>query len=231
VYTTISRYEGSFDGRGASGTVLRLVVSERLTPARWYRQTLVSAPKWLLAITCAIGILCAPTLALAQMGMGGGGGGGHSGSDDKHPLDPHIADLIRATNPDDPTSFLLAARTDLKLSDSEVTALYTVRMMLQSHQQAAHNALDTLGPNAPISSIDWAHITPAGRDSLIAHREAVASANGQLRDAAIAAQKQALAILTPEQQGHLIDLQRHVEEEKNLPHDSTDAATGGGRHH
>jgi hypothetical protein len=188
-------------------------------------RALSSMPKWMPAVACALGLVCAPTLARAQLG------GGKNGSDEHHPLDPHIADLIHAQNPDDPTSFLLAARTDLKLSDSEVTALYTVRMVMQSHQQAAHNALDTLGPNRPISSIDWSHITTAGRDSLIAHREAVAAANGQLRDAALAAQKQALDILSPEQRNRLIDLQRHVETEKNLPHDSTDAVVGSGRRH
>jgi hypothetical protein len=199
-------------------------MSERSRLSRWGRRIPVSIPKWVPTLACAIGIVCGPTFAHAQMG-------GDKGSDEHHTLDPHIADLIHAQNPDDPTSFLLAARTDLKLSDSEVTALYTVRMVMQSHQQAAHNALDTLGPIQPISSIDWAHITSAGRDSLLAHRKAIATANGQLRDAALAAQTQALTILTPEQRNRLIDLQRHVEEEKMLPHDSTDAVVGSGRRH
>jgi len=163
--------------------------------------------------------LCAPVLAFGQMGASNG----KSNEPEHHYLDPHIADLIRATNPNDPTSFILAARQDLKLSDSEVTALYSVRMVMQTNQTAARNALDTLGPNPKVSSIDWAHITPAGRDSLIAHRKAVAEANGQLHDAAIAAQDRALAILSVDQRSHLIDLQRHVEEEKNLPHDSAEA--------
>lgn len=224
MHTTISWFEGSRDRRVGPGTVPQRGVSTRATLVRWCRNSLGSMPRWVPAVACAMGIVCGPTLALAQIG-------GKGGSDDKHTLDPHIADLIRAQNPDDPTSFLLTARTDLRLSDSEVTALYTVRMMLQTHQAAAHNALDTLGPNRPISSIDFTHITQAGRDSLIAHREAVASANGQLRDAAIAAQQQALAILTPDQRNRLIDLQRHVEEEKMLPHDSTDAQVGSGRRH
>ena len=180
---------------------------------------------WTLSL--AAGVLCGPCLALAQMGSSAG----KNNDTEHHTLDPHIADLIRATNPNDPTAFILAARQDLNLSDSEVTAMYRVRMEMQTSQQAAKNALDTLGPNRPISSIDFVHITPAGRDSLLTHRKAVAAANGQLHDAALAADQKAIAILTPVQRSRLIDLQKHVEEEQRLPHDSIDAEKTGGKRH
>jgi len=180
---------------------------------------------WTLSI--AAGVLCGPGLALAQMGAGSG----KNNDTEHHTLDPHIADLIRATNPNDPTSFILAARSDLNLSDSEVTGLYRVRMEMQSNQQAAKNALDTLGPVRPLRASDFAHITPAGRDSILAQRKAVAVANGQLHDAAIVAQGKAVALLSPDQRSHLIDLQKHVEEEQRLPHDSIDAEKMAAKKH
>jgi hypothetical protein len=194
----------------------------------------------------AVAGLCIPAAVLAQGGMGmgsgmggggmGGGGRGHDmGSPQMHrTLDPHMAALIRADNPDDPTSLILAARTDLKLSDSEVTAIYQVRTVMQGHQAPGRIALDTLGPNPPLSSIDWSHITPGGRDSLIAHRKAVAAANGQIHDAAIAAQQHVFDLLTADQQKQLLALQQHVREERNTPHDSSDtddSQGGGGRRH
>jgi len=192
--------------------------------------------------------LCVPALVLAQAGMGGMGGGGMGGSgmggggrghDMGSPpmhrtLDAHMIALIRADNPDDPTSLILAARNDLKLSDSEVTAIYQVRTVMLASQSTARSALDTLGPNPPVSSIDWSHITPAGRDSLIAHRKAVAAANGQIHDAAVTAQQQLLALLTADQQKQLLALQQRVRQERNTPHDTSetdDGRGGGGRRH
>jgi hypothetical protein len=171
--------------------------------------------------------LSTPAIGRAQGGLGGGGMG--SGRHDmgspssRRTLDPHMAVLIRADDPNDPTALILAARTDLKLSDSETTALYRVRMEMQTNQSAARAALDTLGPNPPLSSMDLTHLTPAGRDTLIAHRKAVAAANGQLHDAAIRARGQALAVLLPDQQRQLIDLEQHVRQERETPHDSGDA--------
>jgi hypothetical protein len=185
--------------------------------------------KSLWTLSLAVAALCGPGLALAQMGAGGGPG--KSNETEHHTLDPHIADLIRAINPNDPTAFILAARQDLSLSDSEVTGLFRVRMELQTNQQGAKNALDTLGPNQRLSSIDFVHITPAGRDSLLAHRKAVAAANGQLHDAAISAQQKALVLLTPEQRSRLIDLQKHVQEEERLPHDSIDVEKTAAKRH
>ena len=181
----------------------------------------------LWALSLAAGTLCWPGLARAQMGAGNG----HNNDTEHHTLDPHIADLIRASNPNDPTSFILVARPDLNLTDSEVTAMYRVRMEMLSGQQAARNALDTLGPNQKLSSIDFAHITPAGRDSIIAHRKAVADANNQIHDVAIVAQQKVLAILTQEQRSRLIDLQKHVQEEERLPHDSIDAEKVSAKRH
>jgi hypothetical protein len=197
---------------------------------------------WRRLVLQVVGATCLPALMLAQGGMGGGGmggggmggGRGSTGSPSiRNTLDPHMAVLIRADNPDDPTALVIAARTDLKLSDSEVTAIYSVRTMMLASQAPARSALDTLGPNPPLSSIDFAHITSAGRDSLIAHRKAVAAANGQIHDASIVARQQMVALLTPAQQKQLTDLQQHVQQERNTPHDSADAddSHGGGRKH
>jgi hypothetical protein len=128
--------------------------------------------------------------------------------------------LIRADDPNNPIALMTAARGDLRLSDSEVTALTTVQMELQRDQAAGRAALDTLGPNPRASSIDFAHLTPAGRDSLISHRKAVAAANGQLHDAAVTARQRALAILTPDQQRQFLDLEQRVRIARDTPHDT-----------
>ena len=135
-------------------------------------------------------------------------------------LDPHMLALIRADDPNNPVALMIAARSDLKLSDSEVTALSTVQMELQRNQAAGRTALDTLGPNAPISSINFASLTAAGRDSLISHRKAVAAANAQIHDAAVVARQQALALLTSDQQRHFLDLENRVRIERDTPHDT-----------
>jgi len=191
--------------------------------------------RWQLVLQL-VGAVSMSAMTLAQSGMGGGGmgSGRHDmGAPPMHrSLDPHMAALIRADNPDDPTALALAARPELKLSDSEVSAIYVVRTALQGNTSAARSALDTLGPNPPLSSIDFSHITPTGRDSLIAHRKAVAAANGQIHDAAIAAQRQLLALLSTDQQRQFLDLQQHVRQERNTPHDSTDGEdNGSGRRH
>jgi hypothetical protein len=101
-----------------------------------------------------------------------------------------------------PIPFMVEHRKDLELADSQVTKLNLIQNRLDAADRPAHLALDTL-PNAPTGPIDWAHITPAGRDSLIARRRAMSSANGAMHDNARAARTDALAVLTPDQRTRL----------------------------
>jgi hypothetical protein len=89
------------------------------------------------------------------------------------------------------------------------------------HQMAhARMELDTLGPNPSMKSIDFAHLTASGRDSLLEHRKAVAAANGELHDAARNARDQAMALLDPDQQQHLVGLEAKVRQAAETPHDT-----------
>jgi hypothetical protein len=183
---------------------------------RWYE----------LMLGLIVAMLALPAAAAAQGGLGGGGmgSGRHDmGAPPTHrELDAHMLALIRADDPNNPVSLMMAARPDLKLSDSEMTALGAVQMELQRNQAAGRTALDTLGPNTPIRSINFAQLTPAGRDSLINHRKAVAAANAQIHDAAVLARQHALEVLTPDQQRHFLDLENKVRIERDTPHDSTE---------
>jgi hypothetical protein len=181
----------------------------------------------ILAVALVAGLALRPTLALAQGGaqpgggsMGSPGGRGNNPPVARNTLDPHMLDMIKAMDPDNPIALILAARTDLKLTESEIAGLYKVHDSMVHQQAAGRLALDTLGPNPSIKSIDLVHLTAAGRDSLIGHRKAVAAANGQIHDAARAAREQALAVLTPEQQLKLIDLELHVRSASESPHDT-----------
>ena len=70
------------------------------------------------------------------------------------------------------------------------------------------------------------HMTPTSRDSIIAHRKAVAAANNQVHDAAVAARQEIVSMMTAEQQKSLIDLEQRVREERSLPHDSAEGEEG-----
>jgi hypothetical protein len=191
-----------------------------------------------------VGALALDSLAAGAQGYGGapgagGGAGGRPGSSGgnnpplaRNVLDPHTEVLLKALDPNNPIAVILAAQKDLKLSDSEMTVLYRIHDSMVQQQAPARVALDTLGPNPSMKSIDLAHLTTEGRDSLIAHRKAVAAANGEIHDAARVAQERALALLTPDQQKQLLDLESHLRQVRDTPHDTgTDEYTKPGSSH
>jgi hypothetical protein len=178
-----------------------------------------------LAVAVAVGLALRPSVALAQGGMqpGGAGPGGRGSNNPpiaRNTLDPHMLDMVKAMDPDNPIALILAARTDLKLTESQIANLYKIHDSMVHEQAHSRTALDTLGPNPSFKSIDLVHLTAAGRDSLLGHRKAVAAANGEIHDAARAAREQALAVLTPEQQLKLIELELHVRQASETPHDT-----------
>jgi hypothetical protein len=191
-----------------------------------------------IGATLIIGALVNASSVASAQGMGGGMGGGgapggRQGSNNppvaRNVLDPHTLVLINAMDPDNPIALILAARKDLKLTDSQATAMYKIHDGMVHQQTPGRVALDTLGPNPSLKSIDLAHLTTEGRDSLIAHRKAVAAANGVIHDAARMAHEQALAVLTPDQQKQLTDLETHLRQARDQPHDTgTDEYTKPG---
>ena len=140
--------------------------------------------------------------------------------------------LLKASDPDNPIALILAARQDLKLTDSQVTLMYKIHDQMVHEDAPARLSLDTLGPNPSLKSIDLAHLTTAGRDSLITHRKAVAAANGQIHDAARTARERALEVLSPDQQVQLINIELHVRQARDTPHDtgSEEYTKPGGSH-
>ena len=168
------------------------------------------------------------TLAQAYGGAGPGGGaqgapgsrGGGNPPTARNILDPHTEMLLKASDPDNPIALILAARKDLKLTDSQTTLMYKIHDQMIHEEAPARLALDTLGPNPSLKLIDLTHLTTEGRDSLIAHRKAVAAANGQIHDAARTARERALEVLSPDQQRQLIDLETHIRQARDMPHDT-----------
>jgi hypothetical protein len=202
-YLSLIRYSGRIPGRSA-------IVAT----------TIIGALVLVSSVTSAQG-----SYGGGAGGMGGPGGRQSQGGGNNPPLarnvlDPHTEVLLKAMDPDNPIAVILAAKNDLKLTDSQTTVMYKIHDTMVQEQNPARIALDTLGPNPSMKSIDFLHLTTEGRDSLIAHRKAVAAANGVIHDAARSAQEKALAVLSPDQQKQLLDLEVHLRQERDLPHDT-----------
>jgi Spy/CpxP family protein refolding chaperone len=108
-----------------------------------------------------------------------------------------------------PIEFMIEHHKEIELADSQVTQLGIIQNKLDAADRPAHLAMDTLPP-APTGPIDYAHLTPGARDSLIARRRAVSQANATLHDNALGARNQALALLTPDQQKKLQSVNQSI---------------------
>jgi len=105
-------------------------------------------------------------------------------------------------DPERPIPFIIEHRSDLTLADSQITRLNLIQNRLDAADRSAHLAIDTLPPQST-TPIDWAHITPTQRDSLIAYRRAMSAANAALHDNALTARTEALAVLSTDQQARM----------------------------
>lgn len=170
-------------------------------------------------------------------GMGGGGRqhGGHAGGGNS-PIDPRVVALARTYDPDDPVALMLAARADLKLTDTEAVALHPIERQLMSANRPVRETLDSLRPPGDSArAIDWSHITPPERDSIIQTRKAIAVAIGVIHDNVIRARAASLAVLTPDQQQRFADVEEKVTAalraglpEETAPPDGQAPSTGRG---
>ena len=127
------------------------------------------------AAICMAGVVTSGR-ASAQ-GRGSRGGGGSDTKADttvKLPGEPG-----GPWDPERPIAFMIEHRKEIPLADSQVSKLGLIANRLEAADRPAHLALDTLAA-VPVGPIDWAHITPAGRDSVIARRRAVSQANATI---------------------------------------------------
>jgi Spy/CpxP family protein refolding chaperone len=162
-----------------------------------------------LVVTAAIAMAGAVAAGRASAQGRGGGGGGSSDKADtaiKKPGEPG-----GPMDPERPIGFMIEHRKDLFLADSQVAKLGIIQSQLDAADRPIHQSLDTLPPETPASQIDWAHITPGGRDSIIARRRTMSQASAALHDNALKARNAALAVLTPTQQAKLQSVNQSVE--------------------
>jgi hypothetical protein len=143
--------------------------------------------------------------ASAQGRGKGGGGDAKADSAIKNPGEPG-----GPMDPERPIPFMIEHRKDLLLADSQVAKLGIIENRLDAANRPVQQSLDTLPPDQPAGSIDWAHLTPTGRDSIIARRRAVSKANAALHDNALAARTEAFAVITPEQLAKLRSVNQSV---------------------
>lgn len=181
-----------------------------------------------LVVTAAVCLAGALTSAQASaQGRGKGGGGGDDKADTavKKPGEPG-----GPMDPERPIPFMIEHRKDIALADSQVSKLGIIESRLDAADRPVHLALDTLPPAAPAGSIDWAHITPAGRDSIIARRRAMSQADAAMHDNALTARNEAFAVLTQEQLSKLRSVnQSVVNKQLDAAHPSSSPASNVGR--
>jgi Spy/CpxP family protein refolding chaperone len=180
-----------------------------------------------LVVTAALAVAVGVTAGRASaQGRGGNGGGGdRADTAVKKPGDPG-----GPMDPERPIPFMIEHRKDLVLADSQVSKLGIVQNRLDAANRPVMLSLDTLPPDQPAGSIDWAHLTPTGRDSIIARRRAVSQANATLHDNALAARNEAFTIITPEQLAKLRSVnQSVVNKQYDASHPASSPASNGSR--
>jgi Spy/CpxP family protein refolding chaperone len=155
------------------------------------------------ALVLAVAMALTAAVPAAQARAQGGG------SDSKTPPPAKAGEPGGPMDQERPIPFMIEHHKDLDLADSQVTQLGIIQNKLDAADRPAHLAMDTL-PAAPSGPIDYAHLTPGARDSIIARRRAVSQANAALHDNALGARNQALALLTPDQQKKLQSINQSI---------------------
>jgi hypothetical protein len=121
--------------------------------------------------------------------------------------DPDTSVMKQPMDPENPTAFIILHRAELKLADSQVTALQNIGAFLTIRTRALKDTLDDLRPSdARPTALPTTPMTPEQRDSLFAERREYARVLGELHDAGRGARVQAYATLSPEQQKKLTSL-------------------------
>ncbi|HWZ58459.1 MAG TPA: hypothetical protein VNW46_05725 [Gemmatimonadaceae bacterium] len=174
------------------------------------------------AAVCMAGVV-ASGRASAQ-GRGGRGGG----QDTKDTTVKKPGEPGGPMDPERPIPFMIEHRREIALVDSQVSKLGIIANRLDAADRPVHLALDTL-PAAPTGPIDWAHITPAGRDSVIARRRITSQVNATMHDNALAARNDAFAVLTPDQLAKLRSVNQQIVNRQDQSSRPSPAPSGAGR--
>ena len=153
-----------------------------------------------LQILVTVGCAIAPTLAVAQGGRGGfGGGGGRQGRGGRTAADTSATGVPRPQLSF--TDMVLAKRSEIQLSDSQLVKLNDIRMTATSRRAALTREVDSLktemGPMPVDPSVP---ATDSARKILLSQRRALGSVLGDLHDVDVNARTETLAMLTPLQQ-------------------------------
>ena len=163
-----------------------------------------------------LGLTCVPALLFAQRGGGGGGGGGvrrpqagFSGADDGSNKEVKLltADDIRDANP---IHLLIDKRKELKLTDEQLSALKTSEAKLKDNTETLFKRVDSLNMALRVaskSSDEDEHAT------MRQTRLRIAAALSDIRTSYDASEKDAVGLLTPEQQKTAADLLQKQREE------------------
>ncbi|HXB26733.1 MAG TPA: Spy/CpxP family protein refolding chaperone [Gemmatimonadaceae bacterium] len=136
---------------------------------------------------------------------------------------PDTTALKQPMDPENPTPFIILHRSELKLADSQVTSLQSIGAQLSMHVRPLKDSLDDLrsaappprAPNSP--GVPPVPMTAEQRDNLLASRRATARLLGEVHDAGRTAREQAIAVLNPDQQKKLKNLQDQLAFESRMP--------------
>lgn len=161
-------------------------------------------------------------------GMRGSGGGHRRGGNQEGGAGADTAATKNRLEGSTLADIALAHRTDLQLTDAQVTALGAVRARAQTSTAALTEKLDSVrSPSAAEPSI-VAPPSDSSRVGLLERRRAVGGVLGELHDVDVNARAEAMRILTAEQQKKAAQLE---EEAKNLPQSESRGSGRSGRSH
>lgn len=159
--------------------------------------------KKFLPLLLIVGCTLVPTLATAQSGrggfVGGNGGGGRQGRGDRTPGDTSAAGVPRRQLSF--TDMVLAKRSEIQLSDSQIVKLNDIRMAATGRRALLTREADSVKTEMGTMTIDPSVPTSdSARKVLMSQRRALGNLLGDLHDVDVNARKETLAMLNPLQQ-------------------------------
>jgi hypothetical protein len=124
---------------------------------------------------------------------------------------PDTSVMKQPMDPENPTAFILLHRSELKLTDSQVTQLTNIGIQLTMRTRPLKDSLAELRPSGvrPASQ-PTTPMTAEQRDSIFATRRATARLLGEVHDAGKSARDQAVVVLNPDQQRKLESIQNEL---------------------
>jgi hypothetical protein len=146
------------------------------------------------------------------------------GNNKPPPIDSVKLAEAKAMDLENPIPFVLAHSTRLRLTADQSTRMAALQGELSRQNQDLRDRIDSIEPPGTSTRIGVASLTPAQRDSIIQTRKAIADTRGQIHDNSRHTRDAALALLTPEQQQALTELEREM---RNTIEDATYGSRNG----